>query len=86
MTLPASAHHRRLSRRTNGPSTTRILWLAAGLLVASTVPAFAYVDPGTGMLAIQGLIAAAVWIIAFVTHPVRTIKGWLARWRNRNDA
>lgn len=47
-------------------------------------PANAYVDPGTGMLAIQGLIALAIGIIAFVRHPIRTLKEWWPRLRKTN--
>jgi hypothetical protein len=51
-----------------------------------TMPAFAYVDPGTGMLAIQGFIAALVWVIAFVTHPIKTMKTLINRLRKKADA
>lgn len=48
-------------------------------------PANAYVDPGTGMLAIQGLIALAIGVLAFVRHPIRTVKEWWSRLRNKNE-
>jgi len=53
-------------------------YLILALLMMSQ-PAHAYVDPGSGMLAIQGIIALAVAIISFVTHPIQTIKNWWRR-------
>ena len=60
------------------------------LLVLSGLasPAFAYVDPGTGMLAIQGLIALIIGVFAFVRHPFQTIGRWWRRWtgKSKDDA
>lgn len=42
-------------------------------LAAWPVSAFAYVDPGSGMLLIQGLVALIGGIVAFSKNPV----GWL---------
>lgn len=63
---------------------TRTLY-ALVLLLAAAGPAQAYVDPGTGMLAIQGLIALVIGIVAFVRHPIQTVRDWIARWRHRKD-
>lgn len=52
-------------------------------LLTGAVPAWAYIDPGTGMLAIQGLIALVIGIVAFVRHPIQTVHGWIKRWRHR---
>jgi uncharacterized membrane protein YjdF len=52
-------------------------------LLAFTSPAFAYVDPGTGMLAIQGLIALVIGVLAFVQHPFQTIGRWWRRWTGK---
>lgn len=49
-------------------------------------PAFAYVDPGTGMLAIQGLIALVIGVIAFVRHPFQAISRWWRRLTGKDDA
>lgn len=47
------------------------------LLILSPLPAFAYVDPGSGMLLIQGLIAIVGAIVVFVKHPIDTlVKIW----------
>jgi len=45
--------------------------------------ASAYVDPGSGMLLIQGLVAFVGALIVFVRHPVKSIKALIARWRSR---
>jgi len=55
------------------------------LLLTAASSAHAYIDPGTGMLAIQGVIALLIGIVAFVRHPVRTFREWIARWRNRKN-
>jgi membrane-bound ClpP family serine protease len=60
-----------------------LLVLLAMLGFAS--PAFAYVDPGTGMLAIQGLIALVIGVVAFVRHPIQTLGHWWRRLRGKNN-
>jgi hypothetical protein len=55
------------------------------VLLTGTSSAHAYVDPGTGMLAIQGLIALVIGVMAFVRNPIQTMRGWLARWRHKKD-
>lgn len=52
-------------------------------LVLSPASAFAYVDPGSGMLVWQGLLAAIGAIIVFARNPKDTVKQWLARWRKK---
>lgn len=49
------------------------------LLLGMTAPAFAYVDPGTGMLAIQGLIALVIAVFAFIRQPLKTAARWWRR-------
>jgi len=56
------------------------------LTVVAVRPAHAYIDPGTGMLAVQGLIALIIGAIAFVRHPIKTVRDWLKRWKKRDDA
>lgn len=41
--------------------------------------AYAYVDPGTGMLIWQGVIAAVGAVLVFVRHPVAAIKRLIDR-------
>jgi predicted membrane channel-forming protein YqfA (hemolysin III family) len=56
------------------------------LTLVAALPAYAYIDPGTGTLAVQGLIALIIGIVAFVRHPIKTAREWLKRWRKRDDA
>ncbi len=62
----------------------RLLCLAFGLLHAGY--AWAYVDPGSGMLMIQSLIALCVGIIAFLRSPLQSISALLKRMRRKKDA
>lgn len=66
------------------PAPRRTLGLLLiGLALAPS--AHAYVDPGTGMMAIQALIAIGIGVVAFVRHPIQTLKRWWARLRGRQD-
>lgn len=58
----------------------KYLLLALALLPAS---AFAYVDPGSGMLIWQGLLAALGAVIMFVRSPIEQIKRVWRRLRAR---
>lgn len=55
------------------------------LMLGLAAPAFAYVDPGTGMLAIQGLVALVIGVLAFVRHPIQTIRRAWRRWSSRRN-
>ena len=63
----------------------RLAWVFATFLFLSPV-ASAYIDPGSGLLLIQGLLAAVGGIVVFVRHPVETAKRWLQRLRDRRNA
>lgn len=62
-------------------NTATVAVLLAALGYSTT--AFAYVDPGSGMLVWQGLIAAIGAMVVFVRNPVATIKALLARFRKK---
>lgn len=51
------------------------------LLPASSVQA--YIDPGSGMLVIQGLLALIGGIVFFVKNPITAVKSWIARLRKK---
>ena len=51
------------------------------LLFSST--AWAYVDPGSGMLLWQGLIAAIGAVLIFLRNPIQVIKSWIDRIRGK---
>lgn len=58
--------------------------LLVGLTVLVTAPsAFAYVDPGSGMLLWQGLIAAVGMVLVFVRNPLQSIKRLLDRFKRK---
>jgi hypothetical protein len=53
------------------------------LLMLTPVSAFAYVDPGSGMLLWQGLLALVGAVIVFARNPVEAIKRLLARFKRK---
>jgi hypothetical protein len=55
------------------------------LLLGGTLPltAHAYVDPGTGMIVWQGLIAAFGAVLVFVRNPVAVIKRLIERFKRK---
>ena len=52
-------------------------------IVLSPVNAWAYVDPGSGMLLWQGLLAALGAVIVFVRKPMDFLKRVLRRLRGK---
>ena len=54
-----------------------LLWLVL------TSNALAYVDPGSGMLLWQGLIAAIGAVLVFFRSPLAVIKAWVKRLRSK---
>jgi hypothetical protein len=44
------------------------------LLALWPISASAYIDPGSGMLLVQGLIALVGAIIVFIKNPIKSIK------------
>ena len=59
--------------------------LLAQMLILSLVPlsAHAYIDPGSGMLLWQGLIAAIGFVLVFLRRPWQTIKDLISRFTKR---
>ena len=53
------------------------------ILMGLPVSAFAYIDPGSGMLLWQGLIAGVGMVLVFVRHPLKAIKRLIERLRDR---
>jgi hypothetical protein len=45
--------------------------------------AWAYVDPGSGMLLWQGIVAAIGAVLIFFRNPIQVIKSWIDRIRGR---
>ena len=53
--------------------------LLTALGVTLPLSAFAYVDPGSGMMMLQGLIALIGAIVVFVRNPVAAFKRLIER-------
>jgi hypothetical protein len=47
--------------------------------------AHAYIDPGTGLLAIQGLLAVLVSVLFVIRHPIAAFKQLLEKLKRRED-
>lgn len=45
--------------------------------------AWAYVDPGSGMLLWQGVVAAIGAVLIFFRNPIQVIKSWIDRIRGK---
>jgi len=75
-----------LEAMSTGPRAAGDLARAYLVLALAMLPstAYAYVDPGTGMLFIQGLVAAIGAVIVFIRNPVLTIRSWIEKLRNRD--
>jgi hypothetical protein len=57
--------------------------LAILICLCLPLQAHAYVDPGSGMLLWQGLLAAIGAVIVFVRRPWATVKDLVRRWLRR---
>jgi hypothetical protein len=55
----------------------------AVLLTVWPLSGEAYVDPGSGFVLWQGLIAGFGVLLMFIRNPIRMIKDWLVRRRDR---
>lgn len=47
------------------------------------IPAYAYVDPGSGMLLIQFFVAIIGGIIVFMRNPIATVKKFFSKFRKK---
>lgn len=48
--------------------------------------AYAYIDPSSSLLIIQGVLALFGAIIVFIKNPIQTIKGWMKKLKKKKDA
>lgn len=46
-------------------------------------PAYAYVDPGSGMLAVQSLVALIGAVVVFMKNPITVIRALITRRRKK---
>jgi hypothetical protein len=70
-------HTKRISMKT--------IFLVIAIL-ASPMPAYAYVDPSSSLLVLQGVLAALGALLVFVRNPLQTLKRWIAKLRGQKDA
>ena len=64
-------------------SNLKFLCLIVGL-ISYTSPAYAYLDPGTGSLLLQGLIAGLAAIISFLSIYWQKVKAFFSK-EEEND-
>jgi hypothetical protein len=57
----------------------RQVWLTAVFLGLATAPAYAYIDPVTGSVLIQGLIGGAAAILASIRSVREKVLGFFTR-------
>ena len=56
------------------------------LLLAHAPVAYAYIDPGSQILLLQGFLAIIGALIALIRHPIDTVKTLIKRFRRRGGA
>lgn len=56
---------------------------AVALILCAPLSAHAYVDPGSGMLIWQGLIALVGALIVFVRNPLASLKRLIERFKRK---
>jgi hypothetical protein len=66
-------------------ATLRLALLSLSCLVVATGPAHAYLDPGTGSILLQGLIAAIAGGLVAARLYWSKVKHFLSFARKRND-
>lgn len=64
----------------------KLKYLVFFLSLTHLTTAWAYVDPGSTLLMIQGLLAFIGGVVVFAKSPVKTIKEWIAKIKARNRA
>lgn len=55
-------------------------------ILLSPLPAYAYVDPSSSLLVLQGVLAALGSLLVFVRNPIQALKNWVAKLRGQKDA
>lgn len=91
MTNRQSSHGRfDAPQRTVDSGASRVaplLFLVAGLTIVVQSPAHAacYVDPGSGAVLLQALLAGALGSLFFVKRAYDALRGWFSRKRGDSD-
>ena len=55
------------------------------ILVCAPYSVFAYTDPGTGMMLIQGLLLFIAMVIAFIKNPIASFKSLWKHYFGKED-
>ena len=58
-------------------TATRCISLVAVMTVASTAPAYAYLDPGTGSILLQAIVGDVAASLFIARGYIYRLKGWL---------
>jgi len=59
-------------------SSDRLVFATLLVLVLATTPAHAYIDPGSGSLFLQGMIAGVLALAFAIKNYWRNIRAWVA--------
>ena len=60
--------------------------VAFGLMaITAAAPVYAYIDPGSGLLYVQILLSAIAGAVAFIKHPIESMKALLRRIRRTKE-
>lgn len=65
-------------------SRTSSRWLAGAVLLLATAPAWAYIDPGTGSMLVQSLLAVIAVVLVAGRTAWEKVKSFFSR--RRDDA
>ena len=65
--------------------TLKIIFITGSLLFISEVPAFSYIDPGTGSIILQALLGALAAIGTTITIYYQKIKNFFSRFKKKKD-
>ncbi len=79
---PASSAESAPAAKSSKAGRWSLLLAVAGMLWLPA-PVWAYIDPGSGFVLWQGLIAALGAALVFIRKPWAAIKRWIDRLRNR---
>ena len=63
-------------------SNLKFLFLIFGL-ISYTSPAYAYLDPGTGSMLVQGLIGGVAVVMSFLSIYWQKVKAFFGKKRNK---
>ena len=63
----------------------RIIFLSVAILPLFTSQAHAYIDPGTGTLILQAILAAIAGVVAYVTMAFTKVRNFASRLLSRKS-